>query len=93
MKGSNHYFIPRNYGEAGRLFGMFQTRNVLQSLIWAIPWSLIIIYMPMLGMNIKLYLWAFVVGIPVVICLLGVFDLVLMILKWRKNRRRHVLYD
>lgn len=85
-------YIPNNYTEAGRIFGMFEMRNSAEALILCIPLALLTVLISPFGLTGTLIIITVSV-IPVGgFALIGIHDYSLITFvrlhrRWRKNRR------
>jgi len=86
------YHIPANYTEAGRLFGLFEVRNVIEALVVAVPILFFSFAVLPLGLTAKC-VTAMILAIPCGgFALIGIQDDCLSkflsgYLRWRKGRR------
>ena len=84
--------IPKNYTDAGKIFGMFELRNVVECVLICIPTVLLTLLLTPFGLTITLIV-CLVIVIPLGgFALLGVHDYSLFTFiylyhRWRKNRR------
>lgn len=84
--------IPTNYTDAGKILGMFETRNVIEAVILGVPLLILILFGSPFGLTATI-IGAAVIVIPICgFALIGIHDYSLIIflrlyLKWRKDRR------
>ncbi|MEG0756089.1 MAG: hypothetical protein RR450_06810 [Oscillospiraceae bacterium] len=88
------YHIPVNYTDAGRLFGLFEMRNAIETAILVIPVLFLCAFFLPLGLTAKI-ITTLVIGVP-----LGGFSLIgirddsltrFLSAWWRWHKRRRVL--
>lgn len=85
-------YIPNNYTESGRIFGMFEMRNAAEALILCVPLTLLTIFLSPFGFTETLTIvTVFVVSVGG-FALTGIHDYSLITFirlhrRWRKNRR------
>lgn len=86
---SKQYFIPRNYKDAGRVFGMFRMRHLIAALLWGVPVTFLFSILPLeaLGFKAQLYLWAFLAGLPAGALLMGWGDLIALMMRFHRHKR------
>ena len=69
-------FIPSNYTDAGKVFGVFEIRNTLEGLIFCVPLSLLLVNLCS-GFALSLTATALVVSAAVIpiggLCLSGIY--------------------
>ena len=85
-------YIPNNYTEAGRIFGMFEMRNVAEALILCVPLVLLTILLSPFGLMGTLIIATVLVVSAGGFALIGIHDYSLITFirlhrRWRKNRR------
>ena len=86
------YYIPANFTDAGRIFGMFEIRNVMEALILGAPVIFLCAYLLPFELTTKIIV-TMVIFIPVAgFALIGISDESLTRyigagLRWRKNKR------
>lgn len=85
-------YIPNNYTESGRIFGMFEMRNVAESLILCIPLVLLTILLSPFGLMGTLIIATVLVVSVGGLALIGIHDYSLITFvrihrHWRRNRR------
>ena len=84
-------YIPANYTDAGKLLGMFEIRNMIEAIVFSIPFIFLGFVLPV-NLTLKIIISAvFIVPIGG-FSLMGIYDYSLLTflkiyLKWRKNRR------
>ncbi len=88
----NEYVIPTNFTDAGKLFGMFEIRNVIEALILCIPITLLCLALSPFGLTGTIIL----VMIPVVVAggfaIVGIqdyslFTFIRIVRTFKKNKR------
>lgn len=85
------YYIPANFTDAGRLFGMFEIRNGIEAILVGIPIIFLCMYLPLELMN-KIIV-TLVILIPASgFALIGISDECLSRylrarFRWKKNKR------
>jgi hypothetical protein len=90
--GYDTYYIPANYTDAGRLFGLFEIRNAIEAVVLGLPALYLGFTVPPLSLTARI-ICAIVTAIPVIgFALIGVGgDSLSRFLRayrrWRKNRR------
>lgn len=85
-------FIPTNYTDAGKLFGMFEIRNVIETVMLCIPLTLFAIMLSPFGLTGTVILITVAVVTVGGFTLIGVQDYSLFTFlriynRYRKNRR------
>lgn len=85
-------FIPNNFTDAGKIFGMFEIRNVAEALILCIPLILLTILASPFGLTGTLITATALTVLVGGFALIGVHDYSLITFfrlhyRWRKNRR------
>ena len=69
-------FIPSNYTDAGKVFGVFEIRNTIEGLIFCIPLSLLLVNLCS-GFSLSLTATALIVSAAVIptggLCLSGIY--------------------
>lgn len=85
-------YIPNNYTEAGRIFGMFEMRNAAEALLLCIPLVLLTILLSPFGLTGTLIIATVLVVSVGGFALIGIHDYSLITFfrlhrRWRKNRR------
>ena len=88
------YYIPANFTDAGRLFGLFEIRNALEAVILSIP--LLILSLALVPLDLT---WRIIVGITLVVpvggfALIGIYDDCLSRFAktwWRYHTNKHVV--
>ena len=84
--------IPANFTDAGRIFGMFEIRNTIETLIFVVPIVLIFFALMPFGLTVTIISCAVVI-VPIGgFSLMGIHDyslltFVVIYFKWRKSRR------
>ena len=84
--------IPTNYTDSGKLFGMFEKRNAIETVCLALPVIFFIVMLSPFSIHVNLILGA-VILVPLCgFSLFGIRDYslisyLLIYCKWRKNRR------
>ena len=87
----NTYFVPVNYTDAGKLFGVFAVRNSIEAVLLAVSATLLVWRFPLISFSTKLFA-VVVIAVPLAgFALLGVNDdslsqFLLLWGSWRKNR-------
>lgn len=85
-------YIPTNYTEAGKIFGMFEMRNVAEALILCVPLVLLTILLSPFELTGTLIIVTVLVVSVGGFALIGIHDYSLITFarlhrRWRKNRR------
>ena len=86
------YYIPANYTDAGKVFGMFEIRNVMEAVLVGIPVLFICISLLPLAMTAKIVV-TLVIFVPTAgFALIGISDdsltrYIKAWIGWRKKRR------
>lgn len=86
------YYIPANFTDAGRVFGMFEIRNVIEAVVLGAPIAFLCAYLLPLELTAKVIV-TLVVFIPIAgFALIGISDESLTRylsawLKWQRNKR------
>ena len=86
------YYIPANFTDAGRVFGLFEIRNVVEAVLLGVPVIFLCAYLLPFAIMTKVIM-TMVVFIPIAgFALIGISDesltrYVRAWLKWRKNKR------
>ena len=87
------YYIPNNFTDAGRVFGLFEIRNFIEALILTLPLLLLCFKLLPLDFSVKLVV-ALAVAVPIGgFALIGIGDDSLTRWlgcwwRWRRARRR-----
>lgn len=88
----NDFLIPANFEDSGKIMGLFSTRNVVEAVIFVLPFAFCIFKLVPLSLTWKIILSSVFV-IPVGgFALMGIRDDPLSIFvrtwfEWRKNRK------
>ena len=85
-------YIPNNFTDAGRLFGVFELRNALECAALCIPLALLTLLLPLPGFTLRVMLCAALVIPAGGFALIGIHDdslftFLLLYCHWRRNRR------
>lgn len=85
-------YIPNNYTDAGKIFGMFEVRNTAEALILCIPLVLLTIIVSPFGLTGTLITTIVLIVSVGGFALIGIHDYSLITFirlhhRWRKNRR------
>lgn len=85
-------YIPNNFTDAGKIFGMFEMRNVAEALIVCVPLILLTVILSPFGLTGTLITGMIIVVSLGGFALMGIQDYSLFTFarihrKWRKNRR------
>ena len=81
------FFIPRNYTDAGKILGLFETRHVVQALLLCLPLTFVVSIIPFLPLELRAVLWGILAGLPGLICLSGMLDKLIYMLIFGKTKR------
>lgn len=88
------YHIPVNYTDAGRLFGMFEIRNAIEAVIFALPPAFFCAYFLPFSLTVKIIVTMIVLVPAGGFALIGINDESLtqfVIAWWRWRRSRQIL--
>ena len=85
-------FIPTNYTDAGKLFGMFEIRNVIECAILCIPLGLLTVFLSPFGLTGTIILVTVLLVTVGGFALIGVqdhslFTFMRIYRRYRKNKR------
>lgn len=85
-------FIPTNYTDAGKLFGMFEIRNVIEAMILCIPLVLLSVTLSPFGLTGTIILVTVIVVVAGGFALIGIQDYSLfkffhIYKRYKKNKR------
>jgi len=69
--------------------GMFESRHALQAGIWGIPMTVLLSYVPVIGVQIKAAIWGGLVGFPCLVILSGYFDRMLYRIRFQRNAKTY----
>ena len=83
------FFIPRNYSDASRIFGMFESKYLLHAAIWAIPTTGLVLIIPFIPLEVKAIMWGVVTGVPCMVCLTGTVEKLKHMLYFKKTACIH----
>ena len=81
------YFIPRNFNDNGRVFGLFEGRHIIQAAIWGVPFSILIAILPFLPLQVKALIWGAITGFPCLIILSGMLDLLICRIRFSREAK------
>lgn len=87
------YYIPNNFTDAGRVFGLFEIRNLIEALVFTLPLLLLCFKLLPFELSVKLVV-ALAVAVPIGgFTLIGIGDDSLTRWlgcwwRWRRARRR-----
>lgn len=85
-------YIPNNYTDSGKIFGMFEIRNAAEALILCLPLLLLTMFLSSFGLMGTLITATALTVLVGGFALIGVHDyslitFILLHRRWRKNRR------
>lgn len=85
-------YIPNNFTEAGKIFGMFEMRNVAEALMLCVPLVLLTVLLSPFGLTGTLIIATVIVVTVGGFALIGIQDYSLITFfrlhrRWRKSRR------
>lgn len=83
----NTYFIPHNFTNNGRIWGMFRGKDVRNALFWMVPVTALIFFCLPLSFNGKVFCEILLAIPPALGILLGYLEQITHILKFSKNKR------
>lgn len=85
-------YIPNNFTDAGKIFGMFEIRNAVEALVLCAPLVLLTIFVSPFGLTGTITIIMIIVVCVGGFALIGIQDYSLITYlrlyrRWRKNRR------
>lgn len=87
---NNQYLIPHNYTNNGRVFNLFPRKDITKAIIWFIPVTFIIFYLP-IEFKIKLFAEVLLAVPPTLAILAGYANWIAYVLLFL--RKRTVYYN